>query len=147
MKAIEINMVVSDSLKALELYEKIFEEIERIEVTNLDKGQNEAVINLYGMRIHLLDENPEFHLHAPGPDHPHTMWFNVIVPDIKKTYKNAIDAGCKEIQPVTELPEYGIANAVFADPFGYQWLIHQINKEISFEERMRIWEEQTNPNR
>lgn len=62
MKAIEVNMVVPDSLRALELYEKIFEGIERIEVTDLEGGQNEVVFNLYGMRIHLLDENPEFQL-------------------------------------------------------------------------------------
>lgn len=142
MKAIEVNMVVSDSLKALELYEKIFEGIERIEVTDLERGQNEVVFNLYGMRIHLLDENTEFQLLGPGPDHRHTMWFNVIVPDIKQTYKRAIAAGCKEIQPVTEMAEYGISNALFADPFGYQWLIHQIHKQLSFEERMRLWEEQ-----
>lgn len=141
MKAIEINMVVSDSLKALELYEKIFEDIERVEVTNLNRGENEAIFNLYGIRIHMLDENPQFQLKAPDPEHPNTMWFNVVVPDIKNTYDKAIAAGCKEIQPVTEMKEYGISNAIFIDPFGYQWLLHQIHQEMSFEERMQVWEE------
>ncbi len=53
----EINMVVEDSLRALELYEQIFE-IERVEVSNFPKGQNEVVFNLYGLRFHMLDENP-----------------------------------------------------------------------------------------
>lgn len=44
----EINMVVEDSLRALELYEQIFE-IERVEVSNFPKGQNEVVFNLYGL--------------------------------------------------------------------------------------------------
>lgn len=42
MLGVEIDMVVKDSLKALELYEKIFE-IERIEVTNFPRGQNEVI--------------------------------------------------------------------------------------------------------
>lgn len=42
---VEIDMVVTDSLKALELYEKIFE-IERVEVSNFPQGENEVVFTL-----------------------------------------------------------------------------------------------------
>ena len=59
MTGVEIDMVVTDSLKALELYEKIFE-IERVEVSDFPKGENEVVFTLYGVRFHLLDENPNF---------------------------------------------------------------------------------------
>ena len=62
MVGVEIDMIVSDSVKALELYEKIFAEIERIEVTSLPEGENEAVFSLYGVRFHMLDENEEFGL-------------------------------------------------------------------------------------
>ena len=64
MTRAEIDIVIEDSLKALELYEKIFE-VEKIEASNFPKGQNEAVFTIYGMRIHMLDENPEFQLVAP----------------------------------------------------------------------------------
>ena len=59
MVGVEIDMVVTDSLKALELYEKVFD-IERLEVTDFPKGENEAVFSLYGVRFHMLDENPNF---------------------------------------------------------------------------------------
>ena len=39
MVGVEIDFVVSDSLKALELYEKIFD-IERVEVSDLPRGEN-----------------------------------------------------------------------------------------------------------
>lgn len=45
MVGVEIDFVVSDSLKALELYEKIFD-IERVEVSDLPRGENE-VVSLY----------------------------------------------------------------------------------------------------
>lgn len=139
MVGVEIDMVVSDSLKALELYEKIFE-IEPVEVSNFPKGENEAIFNLYGVRFHMLDENPKFGLKAPTPHKPNTIWFNILVPDIKATFSKAISAGCTELQPVTEMPDYGVTNAIFTDPFGYQWMLHQIHKEVSHEERIRLWE-------
>lgn len=141
MTGVEIDMVVTDSLRALELYEKIFNNIERVEVTNLPKGENEVIFTLYGVRFHLLDENSQFGLKAPTPDKPNTIWFNILVSDIKETFIKAINAGCIEVQPVTEIPDFGVSNAAFTDIFGYQWMLHQIHKEVSFEERMRLWEE------
>ncbi len=140
MVGVEIDMVVKDSLKALDIYEKLFD-IERVEVSNLPRGENEVVFTLYGVRFHMLDENPEFHLIAPNPDDPKTIWVNVTVPDIKETYTKAIDLGCTEVQPVTELPDYGVSNAIFMDPFGYIWMLHQVHKVVSHEESIRLWEE------
>lgn len=140
MTGVEIDMVVTDSLKALEFYKNIFE-IEPIEVTNFPKGENEVIFTLYGVRFHMLDENPQFSLIAPTIDNPKTVWFNILVSDIKETYAKAISSDCIEIQPLTELPQYGVANAIFSDPFGYQWMLHQVYKEVSFEDRIELWEE------
>ncbi|MEK3995025.1 VOC family protein [Psychrobacillus sp. FSL K6-2365] len=143
MVGVEIDLVVTDSLKALDLYENIFE-IERIEVSDLPKGTNEVVFTLYGVRFHMLDENAEFQLIAPTKDDPKTIWFNVSVPDIKETYTKAMSLGCTEIQQVTDLPDYGVSNAIFMDSFGYVWMLHQIHKVVSHEERIRLWEEKRN---
>ena len=140
MTGVEIDMVVTDSLKALELYEKIFE-VKRIEVTDYPKGTNEAVFTIYDTRFHMLDENPEYQLIAPKPGQPQSVWYNVLVPDIQAVYDKAMAAGCAGIQPVTEMPEMGAANAMFADAFGYVWMLHQIYREVSFEERCKAMEE------
>lgn len=142
MVGVEIDMVVTDSLKALELYESIFD-IERVEVSNFPKGENEVVFTLYGVRFHMLDENPAFELKAPNPGELKSIWFNILVPDIKETFSRAISAGCTEVQPVTEMPDYGVSNAIFSDAFGYSWLLHQMHKEVSHEERIRLWEEKS----
>ncbi|MFV8829557.1 VOC family protein [Alkalihalobacterium sp. APHAB7] len=140
MVGVEFDMVVKDSLKALELYESMFD-IERVEVSNFPRGENEVVFTLYGVHFHLLDENPQFHLIAPNLDDPKTSWVNVTVPDIKVTYAKAMDLGCTEVQPVTEIADYGVSNAIFMDPFGYIWMLHQVHKEVSHEERIQLWEE------
>lgn len=140
MTGVEIDMVVSDSLAALRLYENVFE-AQRIEVTVYSKGNNEAVFSIYGSRFHLLDENPAYQLVAPKPEDPKPLWLNVMVPDINATWQKAMAAGCGPVQPLTEMPEMGVTNAMFTDPFGYLWMLHQVHREVSFEERSRIMEQ------
>jgi PhnB protein len=139
MNKTEVNMVVTDSLGALELYERIFDNIERVEATSLGRGLNEAVIMLNGMRIHIIDENEAYFMFAPKDGNRVSMWINVTVPDIKKTFAKALEAGCAEIFPVTRIESHGIINAMFSDKFGYLWLVHEIVREVSLEERMRAF--------
>lgn len=139
MKGIEINFVVTDSLEALKLYEQIFD-VERIHGTNLSKGKNEVVFTIENTYFHVFDENEEFHLYAPVKDAPVPMWMNVLVSDIKNTYKKAIEAGCIEVQPVVVLSGYGVSNASFMDPYGYHWMLYQANDVISHEKRLKLWE-------
>lgn len=140
MIGVEIDMILPDSLEALELYERIFD-VNRIEVTSFPKGQNEAAFSIYGTRFHMLDENPEYQMFAPKPGDAKTIWYNVIVPDIKTTYASALEAGCTEIQPIMEVETHGVKNAMFSDPFGYIWMLHEVVREVSFEERVRLYEE------
>lgn len=66
MIGVEIDFVVSDSIKALETYEKIFD-IQRVEVSNYERGLNEVIFTMYGTRFHMLDENPEYQLVLTAP--------------------------------------------------------------------------------
>lgn len=143
MRETEIDFIVDDSLEALKLYEKIFE-VERIEVTDFQQGMNEVIFSIYDVRFHMLDVNPESGLKAPDPEHPNTIWFNITVPDIESTYRKALDSGCTEVQGVTKITDFGVSNAMFMDPFGYMWMLHQVHREVSLEERMKIWEEMMN---
>ncbi|MCL2573159.1 MAG: VOC family protein [Defluviitaleaceae bacterium] len=141
LTGVEIDMVVKDSIKALELYEKIFD-IERVEITDMGEQGSEAVFTIYGTRFHLLNENHDFHLYAPQEGVPQSMWLNISVPDIKTTYNAAIAAGCKEIFGINDMPDFGVKNAMFADPFGYGWMLHQIDRIVSHKERVEILRKQ-----
>lgn len=141
MTGVEIDFVVTDSLGALALYERIFDGIEHIEVTSFPTGQNEAVFTLYGVRMHMLDENPDYQMVAPRPDDPKPMWLNILVPDIAATFQRALDAGCAAVQPVTRMEAFGVSNAIFADAYGYLWMLHQVHRVVPFEDRVKIFEE------
>jgi len=140
MNGVEIDFIVSDSLAALKLYEEIFD-VERIEVSDLPKGENEVVFSIYDTHFHMLDENPEFQLFAPKSDHPITMWINVTVPDIQATFSRAMKNDCIETQGVVELPNYGVSNASFVDPYGYHWMLHQVHRVVSHEDRIQLWKD------
>lgn len=127
---VEFDFVVTESLKALELYEQIFDLV-KIEVTDLPKGENEVVFSIYDTQFHMLDENPEFQLLAPALDGSHSFWFNVIVPDITNTHMKALSLGCSEVQPVLELLEFGVSNSCIKDTFGYTWMLHQVHGDVS----------------
>lgn len=141
MIGVELDMVVKDSLKAIELYQQIFSEITVIEATHFDKGQNEVVFNLYGSRFHMLDENKDFQLEAPKVGEGKPTWFNVLVENAQSVYSRALEAGCSEIQPLMVMEEMGITTAMFLDPFGYIWMLTQIDREVSFQEREKMFEE------
>lgn len=141
IKGTEIDFIVKNSLDALALYKEIFD-VEVVEATEYQEGLNEAVFTLYGTRFHMLDANEEYGLKAPDPEHPNTIWFNITVEDIEKTHKAALEKGCTEMQGVTKMMGDSISNSLFVDPFGYMWMLHQVYRELSFEERIKIIEEE-----
>jgi uncharacterized glyoxalase superfamily protein PhnB len=119
---VELDMIVPDSLEALKLYESIFD-LQRIEVTDFPRGSNEVVFSIYSIHFHMLDENPDYKIIAPKPGDPKPIWYNITVPDISETYAKALEAGCAEIQPITEFETHGVKNSMFSDPFGYIWML------------------------
>ena len=132
---VEIDVVVEDCLAALARYEFAFP-VERIEVTDLPTGQNEAVFTIFGTRFHFLDAVPDAGLVAPGPEGVQSVWFNLTVPDIAATHAGALDAGFVEIQPVTEIPEMGVSNSILGDGHGLVWMLHQVHRDVPFEDRV-----------
>ena len=140
MVGVEIDLVVGDSLKALAFYHEVFG-VKTLEVSNYEKGLNEAVFDLYGTRIHLLDENPEYQLIAPKEGDNTSIWINVMVENIRSAYKKALDNGGTKIQEVVEQRELLISNAIFKDPSGHIWMLHQMNQPVSTQEKANYLEE------
>lgn len=140
MTGVEINFVVSDARAALTLYEEVFG-ASRVEVTRFDPGLNEAVFTLYGTRFHMLDANPDYGLLAPEPGRPSPIWINLMVPDLRITFDKALKNGFTALQPINHMPDMGVSNAAVLDPFGHQWLLHQVHRVVSFEEREQMFKD------
>lgn len=141
MTGVEFDFIVKDSLAALDLYTKVFG-AETVEATSFDKGLNEVVFTIFGSRFHMLDENEEYQLFAPKEGTPLPMWLNLMVEDIASVAALAEEHGFTVVQEVTEMPEMGVSNAVLYDPFGYSWMLHQMHRIVTFEERVALFEAQ-----
>lgn len=134
MGFLEVDMVVKDALAAVDFYEKIFT-VEVIEKTDLKKGGNEAVLMIENVRFHLLDENPEYQLFAPQAGTSGSTWFNVIIDLAQEALDQAVANGATVMQELTDMPAMGAKMAMFQDPFGYTWMVHEVYREVSSEER------------
>ena len=53
----------------------------------------------------MLDANEEYGLKSPTQEHPNTIWFNITVENIEETHQLAMENGCQEVQPITEMME------------------------------------------
>lgn len=142
VKGVEIDMVVTDSLKAFAWYRNVFE-AECVEITDFPTGSNEAIFTIANVRFHLLDENPDFQLVAPRLEDPKPMWINFVVDDIDATWTKVTQLGGRPIQEPAHIEAFGVSNAIFVCPYGYVWMLHQIHRVITFEEKMQIWSSQT----
>jgi uncharacterized glyoxalase superfamily protein PhnB len=140
MTGVEIDFCVHDVLKAFVLYEKVFGAA-AVEKTAFDRGLNEVVFTIFGSRFHMLDENPEYGLAAPKEGQSGSIWFNILVEQIQPVYDAALELGFTAVQPLQDLPAYGVKNAMLKDPFGIVWMLHQIDKIVSFEERVKLAED------
>ncbi len=127
MKKAEVNMVVSNSVLALDLYNRIFE-LEYYEKTNLKLGNNEAFFSINGLHFHMYDENLEYGLVAPFVNEESSCWFNITVDNIEDIFNKANKYHCKITMPITYIETHKVYNGMFKDHFGYSWLIHQASK-------------------
>lgn len=86
--------------------------------------------------IHVVEleiDGAIFHLHETMRDALEPITANgvtaiigLFVDDVHQVMQKAIDAGAKEINPVTD-HDYGYRQGMFKDPFGHLW---QIQKKI-----------------
>lgn len=133
MQKAELDFIVPDSLEVITVYQAVFE-VSDIEPTDYEKGLNEVRFKLQDMQMHILDENPDYDMYAPKKDAAFPIWVNLTVTDIKDTLEKAEVNGFSLVQPLTDIPEFGVKNAVIKDPFGYQWMLHEVYESKTTEE-------------
>ena len=74
------------------------------------------VFNILGVQFHMLDENKEYGLYAPQ-NKQNSMWCNLLFEDIENIFNKCKEKGFSVIQPLTELKEFGVINAMYLTLF------------------------------
>jgi PhnB protein len=93
---------------------------------NEDGSIHVAELEINGAVFHVHETMDWFAALDPGAANGVTTVIGLFVDDVNKIFKRAIQAGAKEISPVTD-HDYGYRQGMFKDPFGHYW---QIQKKI-----------------
>ena len=121
---LEINMIVSDAIKAGDHYKKILN-ANITSQTNEAAGMNETKLILAETKVRVLDENKDLGMFAPQQGNPVSVGINLYVENIETFVANAEKEGCEIISPIQSFPEIPAKNAVFSDKFNHVWIVNQ----------------------
>lgn len=131
---LSLNLVVADALKALQFYERVLDAT-RGDIYAFFNHSQENEVNLIvgNVALRLIDANSIYDCFSPKMGQADSFWLQLMVEDVDLILARAERHGATEIQTASEF--MGVRHAQFTDPFGYTWTIHQVLKEISFQER------------
>lgn len=109
----------------IEFYKK-FGAKENFCFRNDDGSIHVAELELDGAIFHVHETMRWLNALEPLSSKGVTTVIGLFVDDVHTSFNRAIEAGAKEISPVTD-HEYGYRQGMFMDPFGHYW---QVQKKI-----------------
>jgi PhnB protein len=133
-------LAVPDGPKAIEFYQQVFG-AEVISRQDLPDGKvAQAELKFGDSMLQLSDELPQIGLRAPNREWVHSSLVHY-VPDVDATVQKAIEAGARQVEPVSTFVT-GDRYGTVIDPFGHRWAIMTKVEDVSKEEadrRIREW--------
>jgi PhnB protein len=132
------NLIVRDGRDALDYYKKAF----NADVTYVQEDQKgklmHATLKIGDSYIMLADEC-DFHeghencVRSPADLHGTTVNLYLYVEDVDSIYKQAINAGGMEMQPLQDM-FWGDRIGILRDPFGHFWTVATQKEQVSTEQ-------------
>ena len=132
-------LVVDDAAKAIDFYKRAFGAQEVFRMPMGDKIGH-AEVKIGDSHVMLADEFPELGHLGPKSRGGATSSIVLYVEDVDRSFKQALDAGATERQPITD-QFWGDRMGTLVDPFGHPWSLATHKEDISPEEMQRRMEE------
>ncbi|MDO8288647.1 MAG: VOC family protein [Parvibaculum sp.] len=134
---VEIYLCAKGAAEAIEFYKRAFGAREtgaRILDPQNRIGHAEFMIGESLMMI--SDEHPEIGVVSPATLGGTPVAFTIHVDNADTAYAQAIAAGAKALQPLTD-QFYGERSGQLTDPFGYRWTVSQHIEDVSPDEMVK----------
>lgn len=128
-------LVINDGARAIEFYKKAFGAKEIMRMPGPDGKTSHAEIKI-GDSIVMMGSAPN--AHQPQGESPVNIF--LYLDDVDTTFKNALGAGAKELQPLGNQP-WGDRYGRVTDPFGHVWALATHVENVSPEEMSRRMQE------
>ena len=133
-------LVIDGAADAIDFYKQAFGAEEKFRMPMGDRIGH-AELKIGDSVIMLADEFPDMGHLGPRARGGTTVSLMVYVPDVDSAFRNAIDAGAKEKQPVKN-QFYGDRSGTLEDPFGHMWTIGTHVEDVpeaELEARLKDW--------
>jgi PhnB protein len=118
------SLVVDDGARAIDFYRKAFGAQERMRMPGPDGRIVHAEIQIGDSRVMLSDEMPDMDVRSPKAYNGTPVGFYVYVENVDEAWRRAVDAGAKEVSPLTDM-FWGDRIGSLQDPFGHKWNLAQ----------------------
>jgi PhnB protein len=126
-------LIVKGAARALDFYKQAFGAEELMRFPMPDGKVGHAEIKIGNSPIMLADEFPEMGHKSPESLGGSPVSIMLYVPDVDKTFAQALKAGGKELQPLKD-QFYGDRSGTLTDPFGHVWTVSTHKEDVSPEE-------------
>ena len=127
---------VDDAAKALDFYKSVLDATERLRLDGPGGKIAHAELGIGDSVIMLADEFPDMGNKSPRTLGGSPVTVFVYVEDVDATFRKALDAGAREVEPVED-KFYGDRAGQFEDPFGHLWSVGSHIEDVSPEEMER----------
>lgn len=134
--SISVYLIVSDAQAAIEFYQKAFGAEGGACLKAPDGSIMHAEMRIGDSSFMLSPENEQWGTKSPLTLGGSPAAVHLYVEDVDATFKQAIDAGCKELSPLMDA-FWGDRYGKVEDPFGYQWGIATHVEDMDAEEMER----------
>ena len=130
--SVGVYLTLSDTDAAIRWYIENLGAEEKMRLAGPEgHGIMHAELDFHGTQVMMADANPQWGTAAPGE--LATVTLSLYVPDCDSVFKQCVDAGAAELQPMTD-QFWGDRGGKIRDPFGHVWMIMTHKEDVSREE-------------
>ena len=129
-------LIVKGASRAIDFYKDTFGAQELMRFPGPNGTIGHAELRIGDSVIMLADEGPQGLHSSPEKYGGSPVSLMIYVPDVDKTFKQAIANGAKETRPLQD-QFYGDRSGNLVDPFGHVWTVATHVEDVSAEEMQR----------
>jgi len=132
-------LIVKGASRAIDFYKNAFGATEIMRFPGPNNTVAHAELRIGDSVIMLADEGPQGLHQSPESYGGSPVSLMIYVPDVDKTFKQALQGGAKETRAVQD-QFYGDRSGSLVDPFGHVWTVATHVEDVSAEEMKRRME-------
>lgn len=137
-------LIVKGAARAIEFYKQAFGASEIMRIPGPNNTIAHAEIRIGDSVVMLADGAGGNEFRDPHSLGASPVGLMIYVPEVDKTFKNAVSLGAKESRPVVD-QFYGDRSGTLIDPFGHVWTVATHVEDVSEQEMQKRMAEMKQP--